>query len=36
MNGVKNIADVLEMYRLFCSANHPDIYQALNAMGSDT
>lgn len=36
MNGVKNVADLLEMYRLFCSANHPDIYRALDGMGSDT
>lgn len=36
MNGVNNVTAALEMYRLSCSANHPDIYPALNAMGSDT
>lgn len=36
MNGMTGFADALEMYRVLCSANHPDIYPALNAMGSDT
>jgi hypothetical protein len=31
MSGVKNVIDALEIYRVFCSANYPDIYPALKS-----
>ncbi|BAT56365.1 hypothetical protein NOS3756_53700 [Nostoc sp. NIES-3756] len=35
MNGMTGFADALEMYRVLCSANHPDIYPAVKFMGGN-